>query len=232
MVDFKSYLRHGPNELIPMGELILSNDVEDDECRCDKCMADGGPKDNQRYGWDGVAESIDFHKDQYLICPPRVLGYHLMEKKWAELLVDGLSDINHKESAGAFSKLQLTPQLKTLVEELVRSQSNDKDDNTQLPRRQMEDLTKGKGEGLVILLHGALLISLPFLFLASESFVTDKQEGPPGVGKTLTAGKLFNRSSLPPLCVSDESLRERCTGHKEAFVSHGSGRRYDGPVKS
>lgn len=160
MVDFESYLRHGPNEPIPMGELIIKDEDDDDECRCPKCRDDGGPKDNQRYDWDGVDEKACFQDDQYLICPPRVLGYHLMEKKWVELLVDNLQDIDNHRDTSAFDKLQLAPKQKKLIRELVQSHTNDKTHSAQSPRRQMEDLTKGKGEGLVILLHGEFSLSL------------------------------------------------------------------------
>jgi len=158
MIDFESYIRHGPNEPIPMGELTLADEDEDDECRCSLCTADGGPKDNQKYDWDahdGI--KAEFSKEQYMICPPRVLGYHLMEKKWVELLINDVQDIETPQITNAFEKLQLNPKKKDLIQELVRSHTNDRIRDKNNPRSQMNDLTKGKGEGLVILLHGTCL---------------------------------------------------------------------------
>lgn len=58
----------------------------------------------------------------------------------------------------AFSSLVLSQEKKDLMYSLIESQNNG--------RAEFDDFIKGKGKGLVFLLHG-----------------------PPGVGKTLTAGK-------------------------------------------
>ncbi|KAF9870783.1 hypothetical protein CkaCkLH20_11682 [Colletotrichum karsti] len=182
MVDFESYSRHGPNEPIPMGELTVSEDDKDEECRCLKCEHEDGPRGNQRYDWDEVQPSDTFSDDQYLICPPRVLGYHLMEKKWVELLVDKVQVIMNKQVKHAFDKLQLGAKQKELISQLVSGHANDKTSDGKSLRGRMNDLTKGKGEGLVILLHG-----------------------PPGVGKTLTAESVAQLTGKPlfPMGVGD-----------------------------
>ena len=163
MVDFKSYCRHGPNEPIPMGDLRLSpSDENSGECECDICKEPGGPLDNQKHKWDGQQtlpskKYEELNKNevlQYMVCAPRVLGYHLMEKKWIEMMVDEVKDIDNRSSKDAFKKVQLANSTKELIEKLVRSHSNDKDPANKSPRSKMNDLTKGKGEGLVILLHG------------------------------------------------------------------------------
>jgi hypothetical protein len=143
-----------------MGELRLADQDRDDECRCDLCTTEGGPITNQKYSWDankGVDED-SFCDEQYLICPPRVLGYHLMEKKWVELQVTCVNDIEKGRGSDAFGKLELSQDKKELIEELVRGHSNDKVLENNTPRSKMDDLTKGKGEGLVILLHGMYMI--------------------------------------------------------------------------
>jgi hypothetical protein len=163
MIDFESYVRHGPPEPLPIGELTLADGDEDDECRCDVCMDDGGPKDNQKYLWDnneGISDG-SFDSDQYLICPPRVLGYHLMEKKWVELQVNCVTKIEKSQFAEAFVKLQLSEPKKGLIRDLVKGHTNDKIPHKVTPRNRMNDLTKGKGEGLVILLHGNLFQKNP-----------------------------------------------------------------------
>ncbi|KAK6221587.1 hypothetical protein LQW54_001359 [Pestalotiopsis sp. IQ-011] len=206
MVDFESYSRHGPDGPIPMGDLMLRPFNEDDECGCDKCKEKGGPFENQRSLWDGAKEITKSklpkgvisdeelrqfiaeegleqeELERFMVCAPRVLGYHLMEKKWIEMFVDDVQEVDHGSSRKAFEKVQLAENQKKLIQELVQSHSNDKDVNRNTPRSKMNDLTKGKGEGLVILLHG-----------------------PPGVGKTLTAESVaqVTRKPLFPMGVGD-----------------------------
>lgn len=205
MVDFESYARHGPDGPIPMGNLMLRTFNEDDECACDKCKEPGGPFENQRSFWDArkvispfklpkgaisddqisqfISEKLTPDQcERYMICAPRVLGYHLMEKKWIEMFVDDVKEVDHHSSQDAFRKVQLAESQKSLIQELVQSHSNDKDVEKNTPRSKMNDLTKGKGEGLVILLHG-----------------------PPGVGKTLTAESVaqVTRKPLFPMGVGD-----------------------------
>ncbi|KAJ3564177.1 hypothetical protein NPX13_g7934 [Xylaria arbuscula] len=183
MIDFASYVQHGPEELVPMGDLVLADRDENDECRCDVCNTEGGPRDNQKYFWDDNDGEADtsFSDEQYLICPPRVLGYHLMEKKWVELQVNKVADIEKFQFSDAFEKLQLNLKKKNLIRDLVRGHTQDKELES-TPRNRMNDLTKGKGEGLVILLHG-----------------------PPGVGKTLTAESIAQATEKPlfPIGVGD-----------------------------
>jgi hypothetical protein len=188
-----------------MGDLKLRPFEEDDECSCDKCKEPGGPLDNQRSIWDakdvisptkrpkGEISDDEFRHfiakkltedqiERFMICAPRVLGYHLMEKKWIEMFVDDVKEVDHRSSKAAFEKVQLIEKHKSLIQNLVQSHSNDKDINNNTPRSKMSDLTKGKGEGLVILLHG-----------------------PPGVGKTLTAESVAQVTQKPlfPMGVGD-----------------------------
>ncbi|KAI3323398.1 hypothetical protein HD806DRAFT_535223 [Xylariaceae sp. AK1471] len=183
MIDFESYIRHGPAEPTPIGDLTLADGDEDDECRCDVCMEDGGPKENQKYLWDnneGIKDK-SFCSDQYLICPPRVLGYHLMEKKWVELQVTRVANIEKSQFADAFAKLQLSEKKKVLIRDLVKGHTNDKIPDNETPRNRMNDLTKGKGEGLVILLHESI------------AQATEKPLFPIGVGDVTTDPSLVEK---------------------------------------
>ncbi|KAI0150199.1 hypothetical protein GGR57DRAFT_504537 [Xylariaceae sp. FL1272] len=140
-----------------------------------------------KYLWDnnkGI-DADSFFDEQYLICPPRILGYHLMEKKWVELQVTEVSDIGKSQFANAFIVLQLAEGKENLIRDLVQGLTNDKQKDT--PRNRMNDLAKGKGEDLVILLHG-----------------------PPGVGKTLTAESIAKATEKPLFPVeADVFLKSR-----------------------
>ncbi|KAI9764111.1 MAG: hypothetical protein M1840_008671 [Geoglossum simile] len=191
MVDFKSYLQHGPqsNGLAPIGQIYYSD--SDQECHCASCSANMDLKENQKFGYDAVTVADKFEDTQYLICPPRVLGYHLHGKKWVELEVSKVKSIKNKNIKNAFESLELKADQKKLIESLVRSHTSGKGRQPE-GKPFMEDFMKGKGNGLVILLHG-----------------------PPGVGKTLTAESVAQVAGRPLFSVSVSDV-----GLQPAQVEH------------
>jgi SpoVK/Ycf46/Vps4 family AAA+-type ATPase len=179
MVDFESYLQHAPNigKYGPMGDVPFSS--RDDECRCASCMNNQALKDNQKTAYDNFNGNTEFLDDtQYLICPPRVLGYHLESRTWLELESSKMEDIIHLKSKEAFDKLELAKTQKDLIRDLVESHTSGTG-----KKPLMEDIMKGKGKGLVILLHGA-----------------------PGVGKTLTAESVAQLAGKPLFSVSPSDI--------------------------
>ena len=159
MVDFAAYLQHAPLPLGPMGDAAMSSE-DDDECRCSTCSVNKALQENQKTYWDDVTPGDKFEDLQFQLCPPRVLGYHLGSKTWVELNVvldeeerkgKYLKDIEQLTSAEAFDKLQLVSSQKALVRDLVQSHASGT-----MNKPLMEDIMKGKGKGLVILLHGKL----------------------------------------------------------------------------
>ena len=88
-----------------------------------------------------------------LLMPLRIKGYNLRRKKWYDLVTDRVSDV--KWNTEAFSKVVIDRKAKDLVRALVEKQ---------LAPGVSTDLIAGKGNGLILLLHGG-----------------------PGTGKTLTA---------------------------------------------
>lgn len=103
--------------------------------------------------------------DQLLLCSATVRGFALSEKKWCLFFVDRVSAAQFSEQA--FDQLVLPGRHKALVRALV--ESHVKESNN------FDDFIKGKGKGLITILHG-----------------------PPGVGKTLTAevGDIFMNISV------------------------------------
>ena len=88
------------------------------------------------------------------------MAYALTKKDWAAVDLSKLEPVSFKPEA--FKRLVMDKKYKKLVTAMARSYTN-KDTS-------FTDLVKGKGRGLVILLHGS-----------------------PGTGKTLTAGVFTNR---------------------------------------
>ena len=87
-------------------------------------------------------------------------------------------EIEDAKSERAFNKLQLGREPKDLIKRLVQSHSSTTDKEPM-----MEDIIKGKGRGLVMLLHG-----------------------PPGVGKTLTAESVASLTGKPLFAVTPSDI--------------------------
>jgi SpoVK/Ycf46/Vps4 family AAA+-type ATPase len=88
-----------------------------------------------------------------LLFPPTIIGYNMLHKTWSDLYVDYIYDIDWNKQA--FRDLVVDDEIKELVQALV---------TRQIETRKSTDSISGKGNGLILLLHGA-----------------------PGTGKTFTA---------------------------------------------
>ena len=101
--------------------------------------------------------------DQYLHCPPRVLGYALKQKKWAQLLVDGLRSPDAADATVFEEKLQLDEEAKNLVKWSVQAHEEGKKliDGKPGESRGLQDFAPDKGKGLVIMLYGMLSDAYP-----------------------------------------------------------------------
>ncbi|KAH6860543.1 P-loop containing nucleoside triphosphate hydrolase protein [Alternaria alternata] len=106
--------------------------------------------------------------DALLAVPSTIMAHNLQEKVWRELLVDQITDINWNKQA--FKDLVAEPETKELVQALVMKQIN---------ARRSTDFVAGKGNGLIMLLHGA-----------------------PGTGKTFTAEGVAEFAEKPLLRIT------------------------------
>lgn len=93
--------------------------------------------------------------DELIICNHLVPGFALAEKRWCYFHVDQTREVDF--NSRAFESLLLPQDQKDMIHSLVNIHSDQ--------RVAFDDVIKGKGKGMVFLLHGV-----------------------PGVGKTLTAG--------------------------------------------
>ncbi|KAK4160627.1 hypothetical protein QBC43DRAFT_325295 [Cladorrhinum sp. PSN259] len=127
-------------------------------------------------------DGTDLSADEYAIMSDSVFGFILRSRKWAELDISHISQSGLKSDhllgkAGeqAFDQLVLPPGHKEMVKSLITQHFRHRAQNAA-----NTDIIRGKGKGLIILLHGA-----------------------PGVGKTTTAecvAEYFNKPLFQITC--------------------------------
>jgi hypothetical protein len=119
------------------------------------------------------------NEDQLLMCTDTIAGFSLVSKQWGLLDVDHVREIDFNTSA--FDMLALSKDKKDTIAALVR--------NSKASSNTYDDLIKGKGKGVIFLLHG-----------------------PAGVGKTFTAGELplhlFYMKTMSTLTLRVESIAD------------------------
>ncbi|KAI1390348.1 uncharacterized protein F4822DRAFT_233403 [Hypoxylon trugodes] len=102
--------------------------------------------------------------DEFLyLLPTTIKGFNLRKKKWLDLKVDNICEVTWNTKA--FERLVLKEETKRLVRALV---------SDQIETEMSTDLINGKGNGLILLLHGG-----------------------PGTGKTLTAESVAEIAQKP-----------------------------------
>ncbi len=111
--------------------------------------------------------------EQCMLASCMVRGFSFSEKRWIDMFVDRLSPVNW--NGNCFDQLVLPSAQKDLVKALVATHVKQ--------RLDFDDIVKGKGKGLIMVLHG-----------------------PPGVGKTLTAETVAEYSKRPLYSVSSGDL--------------------------
>ncbi|KAJ7458501.1 P-loop containing nucleoside triphosphate hydrolase protein [Mycena latifolia] len=113
-------------------------------------------------------------EEEKLLATNILRGFSFAEKKWFLLFIDGFSEIRWNEAS--FDRLVLADSSKKLIRALVTSHLREEGNK-------FDDIIKGKGRGLVTVLHGS-----------------------PGVGKTLTAECIAEYSHRPLYVVSSGDL--------------------------
>ncbi|KAJ2992277.1 hypothetical protein NUW58_g2220 [Xylaria curta] len=102
--------------------------------------------------------------DKFLLATPNfVWGFNLQDKKWCKLAIAHVNDVDWDEKA--FDNLVIDPDSKDVIQALVTNKVHNSTST---------DLVRGKGGGLILLLHG-----------------------PPGTGKTLTAESVAEHAKKP-----------------------------------
>jgi flagellar biosynthesis GTPase FlhF len=148
MIDCKTYHRLEPNDSFSVKELVNDEAAKKERARL---RAAG----NTGFVTKGTVHD-KLSEEDVLLTNATVRGYSFTIKKFLEFFTDQLVPIEWNSSC--FDDLVLDAGTKKTVQALVSTHS--------MEREGFDDIVKGKGQGLVCVLHG-----------------------PPGVGKTLTAGK-------------------------------------------
>ncbi|PMD25577.1 P-loop containing nucleoside triphosphate hydrolase protein, partial [Hyaloscypha hepaticicola] len=115
-----------------------------------------------------------FSDEEIMTCHQYLPGFSLELKKWGLFSVADIQELAYNDQA--FHGLVLSAEKKKLISSLVGDQSFKGDDG-------FDDLIRGKGKGLIFLLHG-----------------------PPGVGKTYTAESIADHTRRPLLKISSAEL--------------------------
>ena len=143
--------------------------------------------------------------DYVMLLPFRIYGYAMLNRKWFPLKMSLISDITPeqvKNTAAGYEDLVLPEGHKKLLQAVVKNQVTEPRQRSSKGEEELDefqmDVVKGKGKGLIILLHGA-----------------------PGVGKTSTAecvAAQLKRPLLPITCgdvstnakEAEETLQQYC----------------------
>ena len=165
-------------------------------CLCPRCRGSVVREWKQDPMIDPAEAGKMFAEDEsrLQLLPPRILGFALKEKVWGQFLIENVAKSIPKDDEnreGPFWKdLELEKESKELLwafmqqHKVTAALSNferGNEPNAEVPEVSPKsiDIIEGKGQGLVILLHG-----------------------PPGVGKTLTAETIALTTGRPLMTVS------------------------------
>ena len=165
-------------------------DFIDDRIRSNKML------ENKSFMHDFIESDHELTEEDYLVCPCWVYGYVLRSRKWAKLEVSLVEDI--KERGSGFDSLVLPDGHKETLLALVQTHSKGKNLEAGLDvgNRQM-DLVRGKGKGLIILLHGE-----------------------PGVGKSSTAESVAEFTRRPLFQVTCGDIGDSADEVEERLEDH------------
>ncbi|KAK8062230.1 hypothetical protein PG997_014327 [Apiospora hydei] len=176
------------------GSDIAFKDWEMDQMRLSKFAQENGHLFAGRDA-KGLAE------EDLMLLPTWVYGFVLRTRRWATLRISDLCEVKFEND---FKNLMLSEEYKNTIQALVATHENSRDGSAEPPASSSSgsvwsgiDLVRGKGTGLILLLHGA-----------------------PGVGKTSTAECVADNTKRPLFPVTCGDIGETATEVEARLQQH------------
>ncbi|KAK7964340.1 hypothetical protein PG988_011314 [Apiospora saccharicola] len=187
----KPYCFHGTNQEGCCGSDLTFKDWEMDQADLDSFVHENG---RLFAGRDGK----DLSEEDFMLLPTWVHGFVLRTRRWATIRISDLSEVKFDND---FENLMLPEENKTTIQALVKTHENARgifvDASTSGSVGSGIDLVRGKGSGLILLLHGA-----------------------PGVGKTSTAECVADNTKRPLFPVTCGDIGETATEVENNLQHH------------
>ncbi|KAH7106087.1 P-loop containing nucleoside triphosphate hydrolase protein [Auriculariales sp. MPI-PUGE-AT-0066] len=158
MIDIGSFKKINPNYPLPS----VKGSGDDENLHSDEDV-------------DANSREIELTDEQLLVASPIIYGFSLSDKLWLEFNVEHVKTFTWNDEA--FERLVLPPAQKNLIRSLVDSHRNES--------IKFDDFVEGKGQGLILNLHGK-----------------------PGIGKTLSAEATSEHVRRPLYVVGAGDLGE------------------------
>ena len=149
MIDFTAYKRYSLTGIYAIGSLCPTQMIA---CKCQLCFDE---KNNctqwmRRFAEEAAGNDSADEANNYLLLPARLLGYCFKTKVWAQFHVNGIGAIETPDADNMMKKLIFPEESKKIKDDLrILIEQHG---STKLPL--VTDPIKGKGAGLVVLLHG------------------------------------------------------------------------------
>ncbi|KAI0892615.1 P-loop containing nucleoside triphosphate hydrolase protein [Annulohypoxylon nitens] len=200
IIDPTMYQRFAPSSNLLLGRSIP---ISRNPCECQLCGLEGLRKKwAESFKPDEmvvpIPEESRLSPNFYAQLPPRLLGYLTDRKKWGQFDVDSVT-LLEKEVGESWDELLLDPDHRDNIKSIIDNHFKRLDllanDPSTHGNTVVKDVIKGKGNGLVILLHGVA-----------------------GVGKTMTAEALAQLQQRRLLRIDAADMDYQNTGQVSATL--------------
>ncbi|KAK8112587.1 P-loop containing nucleoside triphosphate hydrolase protein [Apiospora sp. TS-2023a] len=189
--SIKPYCFHHANREGCCGSDVAFKDWEMDQMRLDSFKQENGRLFSGR-------DAKDMSDEDLMLLPTWVHAFVLRTRRWVTIRTSDLSEV---EFVNDFENLMLPEENKTTIQALVKTHENARgslvDTSASGSVGSSIDLVKGKGSGLILLLHGA-----------------------PGVGKTSTAECVADNTKRPLFPVTCGDIGETATEVEDNLQHH------------